>query len=127
MWLFLVIVVLLAAALLFVVWKLSRRRRLPAATRLRLLGAFTQIEQLPDPHRKILEAEKVLDQALTTLTFSGTFGEKLTKAGPRFSDVQAIWRAHKLRNRIAHEMNVTLGSQEVTQAIGAFKKGVGEL
>lgn len=127
MWFAVILLIVLAAAVLAIVWWMTRKRTLPAAVRSRLMGAFAQLGQLPDPHRRILDAEKILDQALTALGFSGTFGEKLTKAGPRFSDVESVWRAHKLRNRIAHEVGITIGAPDADRAVAAFRRGVEDL
>ena len=122
-------ILLIAAALLvlFFVWKMSRRRGLPAALRERLMEAFRRLEEMPDVHRRVIEAEKIIDHALVTLGFNGTFGEKLTKAGPRFADVEAIWRAHKVRNRIAHEVGVMVTLTDADTAVAAFRKGVSNL
>lgn len=127
MWYVVILLIVFAVLVLFLVRKMMRGRTLPAALRRRLMTAFVQVEQVPDAHRRVLDAEKILDQALTALGFSGTFGEKLTKAGPRFSDREAVWRAHKLRNRIAHEAGITVAASDADRAVAAFRRGVSDL
>ena len=127
MWFVVILLIVAALVMLFFVWKMSRGRSLPAAVRQRLMEAFRQLEQIPDVHRRVMEAEKIIDHALITLGFQGTFGEKLKKAGPRFADVDAVWRAHKLRNRIAHEQGVLVTPTDADTAVAAFRKGVSDL
>ncbi len=65
---------------------------------------------------KVVEADKVLDEALTLLGYSGTLGEKLKQAGPRLGNEDAVWRAHKLRNSLVHDLGRTATDQEAEQA-----------
>ena len=74
----------------------------------------------------IMDADKLLDYALAKRGFEGTLGEKLKKAGPRFSDLNGIWTAHKLRNQIAHEL-VDLNLLEAKNALFQFKKALNDL
>lgn len=75
----------------------------------------------------LLEADKLLDLALKKKGYGGSMGEKLKKAGYLFSDIDAIWRAHKLRNRIAHEMNVKVSDLEVRKTLYAFRRGLHDI
>lgn len=79
----------------------------------------------------IFEADKLLDSALKQRGFRGqTMGERLKDANRAFMDTDSVWRAHKLRNRLAHEQNVSLGANQADQALRSFKaalKDVGAL
>jgi hypothetical protein len=112
--------------LLLVRWKLLRRR-LSAADKKRILALWEQVDILSDPLRRVLEADKVLDHALTAHRYKGSLGEKLKKAGPRFSDLNAVWRAHKLRNRIAHEPGIEISKQQSAAAVAALHRAVSDL
>lgn len=79
-----------------------------------------------DPKTAVLDADKLLDYALDCKGFSGSLGEKLKKAGPRFSDLSGIWVAHKLRNKIAHELS-DIKIVEVKSALRAFKHALNDL
>ena len=47
----------------------------------------------------VIEADKLLDKALMEIGVPGkTMGDRLKRSGGRFTDVNAVWRAHKLRN-----------------------------
>lgn len=70
----------------------------------------------------ILNADKLLDMALRERGIAGnSLGERL-KNNPRlFKDVNAVWNAHKLRNRIAHEHDMTVSKKTVDGALQSFK------
>jgi hypothetical protein len=78
----------------------------------------------------ILNADKLLDQALKARGFKGeTMGDRMKNARAVFKNNNAVWAAHKLRNQIAHE-DITIKFQTVRQALQTFKaalKDVGAL
>jgi hypothetical protein len=76
----------------------------------------------------ILEADKLLDHALKSRGVAGTtMGDRLKNARGSFMNNNAIWQAHKLRNRLAHEQNVPLNGVVVDQALRGFKGGLKDL
>lgn len=76
----------------------------------------------------IIDADKLLDEALKKKGFSGkTMGERLVAAQRSLKDNDAVWYAHKLRNRLVHEPNVNLKKREAQNALGGFKKGLKDL
>ena len=78
------------------------------------------------PSQAVIDADKLLDYALGKHGFEGSLGEKLKKAGPRFSDLDSVWRAHKLRNKFAHELsNIDKGAAKA--ALQNFKKALNDL
>jgi hypothetical protein len=126
---FVTLAVLAALAIVFfglVVWKLHSRRLTPAA-RGRVLGAWAAAQSHADVVRRIIEADKALDLALRLAGYSGSLGEKLKSAGARFSDLDAVWSAHKLRNRLAHEAHATVDAREADAAMRALKRGIEDL
>ncbi|MCD6109275.1 hypothetical protein J7J83_00755 [bacterium] len=86
------------------------------------------VKEVPDNvHTAILNADKLLGYTLKLRGYIGSVGEQLKKSGNLFSSVNDVWFAHKTRNRIAHEMNVKITSQEGKKVIAIFKKALGEL
>lgn len=76
----------------------------------------------------ILSADKLLDCALRERGISGnTLGERLKNAKPYVSDIDAVWRAHKLRNRIAHEDGVKVSQRQASDAMKIFKRALTDL
>lgn len=76
----------------------------------------------------IIDADKLLDEALKKRGFSGkTMGERLVAAQRSITDNDAVWYAHKLRNRLVHEPNINLKKREAQNALGGFKQGLKDL
>lgn len=85
------------------------------------------IDTFPNnPKEAILDADKLLDYALKVKGFQGTLGDKMKKARFRFSDVNGVWTAHKLRNRIAHELQ-PINNGEAKSALIQFKRALNDL
>jgi hypothetical protein len=82
----------------------------------------------PTYHMAILNADKLLDQALKdTGTKGQTMGDRMKFARDRWSNRNAIWSAHKLRNRIAHESDVRVGYQDARVALSGFKQALKDI
>jgi hypothetical protein len=76
----------------------------------------------------VVDADKLLDQALKKRHFKGkTMGERLVAAQRMISDNDAVWYAHKLRNRLVHEPNVKLKKKEAQAALAGFRQGLKDL
>ncbi len=125
--LFFIGLIVIAALVSFIALRMRRKRNLPKSVSKRLWAQWAQVEATQDVHRKIVDAEKIVDHAMQELGSQGTFADKLRTAGPRFSAVQHIWEAHKLRNRIAHEVGINVSHREAQDAVNAFKRALKEL
>lgn len=79
-----------------------------------------------DLSKAILDADKLLDFALSKKGKTGSLGEKLKKSNHLFKDINSIWRVHKIRNKIAHEFNVP-DKKELKDAILVYKKALIDL
>lgn len=76
----------------------------------------------------IIDADKLLDVALKKHHFKGkTMGERLVSAQRMISDNDAVWYAHKLRNRLVHEPHVRLKKSEAKTALAGFRQGLKDL
>lgn len=72
----------------------------------------------------IIEADILLGELLEKLGYAGnTIGEKLKSVSPNsFQTVNQAWRAHNVRNRIAHEgANFELSKREAAEVITQYK------
>lgn len=79
-------------------------------------------------HLAILNADKLLDQALRERGFKGqTMGDRMKFAKESWSDRNAVWVAHKLRNQIAHEADVRVEYDQARKALSGFKQGLKDL
>jgi hypothetical protein len=76
----------------------------------------------------VIDADKLLDEALRKTRVAGkTMGERMVSAQRSFSDNDAVWFAHKLRNRLVHETNVKLKESDVKEALQGFRLGLKDL
>lgn len=122
-----ILLVALAVFFLWFVWWKSKARGLSGAQKEEVWNHWHSVLAIGDPHRRLMEADKVVDHAMKLLGYQGSFADKLRKAGPCFSDVQSLWDAHKLRNRLAHEVNVSLSEKDVQRAVNTFEKALRNL
>lgn len=85
-------------------------------------------EDVTTQYMAILDADKLLDKALKILRYKGeTMGERMTSASRVFTKREAVWAAHKLRNRIAHEDGVKVSFLLTKRALTSFKKALKDL
>lgn len=80
-----------------------------------------------NPTQSILDADKLLSYLLEAKGYEGSVGEMLKKSESLFKNVNDIWEAHKMRNRIAHEIGISLSSAEVRNALSKFKSAYRDL
>ncbi len=77
----------------------------------------------------VVNADKLLDKALCEMGIQGkTMGERMKRLGnTRFSQTNAVWHAHKLRNQIAHEHNFQLDYNQARHALLVYKQALKDL
>jgi len=125
--------VLIVAILVVVVMVLTKKGPAPLDVekyRLRWLGIEKQLtrENSANLSMVVLEADKLLDQALRERGIKGeTMGERMKIAKDTWSNANAVWTAHKLRNQIAHESGVVVGYDDARRALGAFKQALKDI
>lgn len=73
----------------------------------------------------VLNADKLLDQALRDRGLKGeTMGERMKNAKEIWTNANAVWQAHKVRNQIAHESDFQMGYDDARRALGGFKQAL---
>lgn len=76
----------------------------------------------------ILKADKLLDQVLRDTGSRGqTMSERMKSRQNAWSNANAVWAAHKIRNQIAHDENVQLSETTVRRALASFKQALKDL
>ena len=122
------VVALAFLVVVLVVWK-ATRRKFSAQDQLffRQKWDLISIKVNKDPARAILEADKLLDLVLKKKGYQGSLGEKLKKSAKLFSNINGIWKAHKLRNAVAHEIDHQLSPNQAHEALQKFQRGLRDL
>lgn len=76
----------------------------------------------------IINADKLLDKALIEMGIAGkTMGDRLKKCSGRFTNLNSVWRAHKLRNAVAHESDLEISYKQAFNALKVYKQALKEL
>jgi len=76
----------------------------------------------------IINCDKLLDKAMIEMGIPGkTMGDRLKKSGDKFTNLNAVWRAHKLRNLIAHEHNFEITYKQTVNAVAVYKQALKDL
>lgn len=72
----------------------------------------------------IMEADNMFDDLLKKAGYVGEdMGERLKQLQPGdVSNLDELWEAHKLRNKIAHESGVSVNYNQAKKSIEAYKK-----
>lgn len=76
----------------------------------------------------IINGDKLLDKALIEMGAPGkTMGDRLKREGGRFTNLNAVWRAHKMRNAIAHEADYEVSYKQAYNALQVYKQALKDL
>ncbi len=122
------LILFLIAVLAIAAWW---KRRQPFSKRIleKITVMWREIEMMSEeePEQAILKADSLLDFALGKTGLRGSMGEKLKKAPERFSHLDDLWTAHKLRNRLAHEVDAYLTPAQTSSALKAFRRAFYDL
>ncbi len=110
----------LVALLLVLTWFAAHQRRLSPVQAKAFWKSFATAEAQTDAHRRVLDAEKVLEAVLRAKGYKGSMADQLRAAKPVLTNEQALWDAHKLRNRIAHDHDVSVNDGTADRAVAAF-------
>jgi len=129
---YILIILVVGLVLLWVVSKGARRRRaLTERDRALVIAKWRDIGKLMEQSRSkeaIFEADKLLDFVFRKMNFPGeTFADRLKAAEKILPNYSDIWEAHKLRNKLAHEVDFEPPIREDQQAIAAFDRAIKKL
>lgn len=125
---FLVAIIIVGGMILFLVTRTSgsselnkdRYRKEWLSTERQLMKGQEATYQLV-----ILNADKLLDQALRQRGFKGeTMGERMRSAHSLWTNTNNVWTVHKLRNQIAHEHNVKVSYDMARRAVAVYKQAL---
>ncbi len=77
----------------------------------------------------IIQGDKLLDKAMCEMGVQGrTMGDRLKRIGKeKFSQLNSVWHAHKLRNQIAHESDFQPEYRQAQHALATYKQALKDL
>lgn len=90
-------------------------------------GRIEQLMQVGKPSalkEAVIAADKLLDYALTQISFGETMGERLKNVRDAFPSTiyQGLWGAHKVRNALVHDSDYDLTQLVARDALSKFKE-----
>lgn len=128
-----IIAILIVAVFIFVAILLTGKRVYhfdKESYQARFLGIENKLskDNISSCSMVIIEADKLLDKAMHEMGVPGkTMGDRLKRSGSKFTDINAVWRAHKLRNAIAHESGLEISYKQATTALSIYKQALKDL
>lgn len=129
-----ILAILIVAALVFVAILLTGKRNGHRFDMVAYQTRFLEIENKlkqdnPASYQlAIINGDKLLDKALIEMGMPGkTMGDRLKRAGGKFTNLNAVWRAHKLRNAIAHEADLEVSYKQASNALAIYKQALKDL
>lgn len=76
----------------------------------------------------IIDTDKILDDALKSRHYRGkSMGARLMAAQHDLTNNDAVWCAHKLRNKLVHEEGIKLSEKTVRDALCGFRQALRDL
>ena len=91
------------------------------------LKKISEVKNFSDNEKKILSYDKILDQLLNEKKYSWTLWEKLKKNSVIFENINELWFAHKLRNKIAHDIHPNISQNDFEKAEKIFQREIRNL
>jgi hypothetical protein len=124
-----IILIFVIADVLIIGYILIRRyrKRMSQATIEEIQKEWRKIIKEQDHRHAILEADKLLDFALSKMGYRGGLGAKLKKAPSLFKNINDVWAAHKIRNNIAHKINYKVDEKTYKATMLKFKQAFKDL
>lgn len=120
-------IIVLDVAMVFYVLYRRYRKKLSPATIKYIRQQWKQIIGQSDHRHAIMDADKLLNYTLSQMGLRGSLGAKLKKSNHLFSKINDVWKAHKVRNNIAHQINYQVSEKVYKKTMLYFKKAFEEL
>lgn len=122
-----VVLVTLFSIAIYRFMRILRRPELHGTSREQIMKRWEQIEHTATQGTMgsklaIIEADKLLDQVLRSMSMPGaTLGERLKSTAYSYPNIRKVWGAHRLRNQLVHDTSFEMGSRQAKQALDDYK------
>lgn len=122
-----IVVVFILVDLFFAYIIFFRRKKISKSDIKIVKTQIAKIKKNNNPQMVIMEMDKIIDNVLGKLGFKGGLANKLRKAKDFFSDYNGIWTAHKIRNRVAHEVGFRVSRDAYKKALNQYERAFRDL
>lgn len=106
---------------------MRKKKKLSERDKAYFIDQWQKIKTDKDYVHAVMGADKLLDWLLAKRGYSGSLGQKLKAANNLFTDINGVWSAHKLRNKLAHELDANISYKEAKRALNNFEKAFKDL
>ena len=87
-----------------------------------------QRDQPASFHLCVINADKLLDQALVDKGVHGkTMAERLKSVSAQLTARNDVWLAHKMRNKVAHDIDARITYEDARAALAGFKRALKDI
>lgn len=101
---FLAIIITILLVGVFLTFRFSGKKQLKKDKKSYYQKEIQKVSTLPSPSERIMRYDMIMHHILKDYGYSGNVGDQL-KAKPRMiNNLNVIWSLHKLRNKLAHDM-----------------------
>lgn len=128
------VAIVLVLLFLFLIWLKRKLGLRKSGLKKKVDQKFNEINQLLAIDNEsafktaVIEADKLLDFVLKARGVRGTtLGERLKNSKGLIRDLNNIWFAHKVRNRLVHDLDSKIKRSETTRVIKIFRKTINHL
>ena len=121
---YIILGIALVLIILIIISAFFRKKKISNSDKKYFYKLLKEIPKHGDVERQILEYDKLLDKVLHTRGYVGSLGEKLKENPHLFKDINGLWEAHKMRNKIAHEIDFSLAKTQAQKYIQIFKSNI---
>lgn len=125
--LIIIIVVLLVSLVLLQVYFSKKKKKWTVADVKFCKDAWQKVLSERDLEHKVMDADKLLAYMLKRNGYQESLGGIMKNNSAMFSDINGLWHAHKMRNKLAHEMNYTVRDSDVKIALRSFKTALRDI
>ena len=127
-----IIAIIVLAVVILVLLSLVNRVNVKGIDKVHFKNEWNDIVLLADDIKtssmSIIKADKLLDEALKCLGYAGdTMAQRLISAKKQLKNKDAVWSAHKLRNKLVHESTKEPSNKEVKTALKGYFKAFRDL
>lgn len=126
-----VALVLAVIAVAILIWGKNKRKSALSSSKVwsmwKTIDMHAKDANLIVARQAIVEADKLLDEILKSKVGGKDMGERLRNAQGLFKHrqfYQNAWEAHKVRNKLVHEVGFEINKAEIGQVIANFKGAI---
>lgn len=101
-----------------------RGKKLTDSQRKKMHKKLKSIARYEHEEKQIFGFDKLLEHIMQLRGYQGSLGSVMKKNAAVFSDIQGLWFAHKIRNKLAHEIDFQLSPRDAKKVITIFQKEI---